>query len=163
MAPEPGPAFDPVAFFDGHTQSRGVIENRSGAPVEPIMTDSHASIDEAHRLHMVQTLTFRGGRTQRRTWTLWQTGAGLFEATANDMIGSATGRANGSMFHWQWVLARSPGNHLMDVTMEQWMYGLPDGTVLIRTTISKLGFILAEVTEQFTRSGATKVVAAQPG
>jgi hypothetical protein len=48
------------------------------------------------------------------------------------------------------VLARSPGNSLMDVTMSQWMYRLPDGSIMIRTTISKFGFIVAEVTEQFT-------------
>jgi hypothetical protein len=30
------------------------------------------------------------------------------------------------------------------------MYRLADGSVMIRTTISKLGIILAEVTEDFT-------------
>jgi hypothetical protein len=30
------------------------------------------------------------------------------------------------------------------------MYRMPDGSVMIRSTISKLDIILAEVTEQFT-------------
>src|SRR5208337_490508 len=72
--------------------------------------------------------------------------------TANDMIGTAKGQSDRRTFHWQWVWARSPGNPLMNVTMEQWMYGLRDGSALIRTTVSKLGFIVAEVTEQFTRA-----------
>jgi hypothetical protein len=29
---------------------------------------------------------------------------------------------------------------------------MPDGTMMNRTTISKFGFILAEVTEQFSRA-----------
>ena len=33
-----GPAFDPVAFFDGNT--RHVIESRDGVPAERIVTDS---------------------------------------------------------------------------------------------------------------------------
>lgn len=144
------PVFDPVAFFDGHTRSWGVIENRSGAPTERVVTDSHGWIDEAKQLRMVQHLTFQDGKIQERDWTLWRTGPGRFEATANDMVGSAAGEADGRMFHWQWVLARSPGNPLMNVTMNQWMYGLEDGSAMIRTTVSKFGVIVAEVTERFT-------------
>ena len=145
-----GPAFDPVAFFDGHTHSRGVIESRSGAPTEWIVTDSRGERDGSGGLRMVQHLSFQDGTTQQRDWVLWPNGPGRFDATANDMIGTAKGFANGGMFHWQWVLARSPGNRLMDVTMNQWMYPMDDGSVMIRTTVSKFGMIVAEVTEQFT-------------
>jgi hypothetical protein len=149
---EAGSAFDPVAFFSGHTHSWGVIENRSGAPTERIVTDSHGWMDDANRLRMVQHLSFQDGKIQDRDWTLWRTGPDRFEATANDMVGTAKGEADGRMFHWQWVLARSPGNALMDVTMNQWMYRLDDGSVMIRTTVTKLGIIVAEVSEQFTHA-----------
>lgn len=147
-----GPAFDPIGFFGGHTHSWGVIEDRSGAPSQWVVTDSHGERQGADRLLMVQHLTFQDGTTQQRDWTLWRSGPGRFDATANDMVGTARGRADGNTFHWQWVLARHPGNPLMNVTMSQWMYRLSDGTVMIRTTVSKLGFIVAEVTEQFTHT-----------
>jgi len=147
-----GPAFDPMAFFDGHTRSWGVIESRSGAPTGRIITESVGVRDGSERLRMVQHLSFQDGTTQERDWVLWRSGADQFDATANDMVGTARGQADGRMFHWQWVLARSPGNALMNVTMRQWMYRMEDGSVTIRTTVSKLGFILAEVTEQFTRA-----------
>lgn len=145
-----GVPFDPLVFFDGHTRSWGVIESRSGAPTEWIVTDSHGEKDRYDRLRMVQHLSFQDGTKQERDWALWRSGPDRFEATASDMVGSAKGAADGNVFHWQWVLARSPGNSLMDVTMNQWMYRLEDGSVMIRTTISKLGVILAEVSEQFT-------------
>jgi Protein of unknown function (DUF3833) len=145
-----GPAFDPVAFFNGHTRSWGVIESRSGAPTERIITDSHGERDEAGRLRLVQHLSFQDGTTQERDWVLWRSGPDRFDATANDMVGTARGEANGRIFHWQWVLSRSPGNASMNVSIKQWMYHMEDGSVTIRTTISKLGFIVAEVTEQFT-------------
>ncbi len=147
------PGFDPIAFFDGHTRSRGVIESRSGAPTEQIITDGIAQQDSAGRLHMAQTLTSPDGTTQRRDWVLWRTGPDTFDATANDMDGTARGESTGRMFHWSWVWARSPGNPLMNVTMNQWMYPMDDGSVTIRTTVSKFGFIVAEVTEQFTHPG----------
>jgi hypothetical protein len=147
-----GPSLDPMTFFHGRTHSGGVIESRSGAPTEWIVTDSHGVKDGAGRLRMVQHLSFQDGTTQERTWSMWRSGPHLFMATANDMVGSATGQSNGRIFHWQWVLARAPGNALSNVTMEQWMYQMDDDSLLIRTSVSKFGFILAEVTEQFKRT-----------
>jgi hypothetical protein len=147
-------------FFDGHTRSRGVVEDRSGAPTEEITTDSHASVDANDRLHMAQHLAFQDGTSRERNWTVWRTGPHRFAATASDMIGTASGESSGGTFHWRWVLARSPGNRLTDVTMEQWMYSLDDGSALIRTTVGKFGFILAEVTEHFSHPEA--VVPATP-
>nr|WP_294521860.1 DUF3833 family protein [uncultured Rhodopila sp.] len=148
------PLFDPIVFFDGHTLSRGVVEDRSGAPTEWIVTDGRASVGTDNRLHLVQHLTYQDGKTMERTWIVWRTGPNRFNATADDMIGTAAGESDGGIFHWRWVLARSPGNPLMNVTMEQWMYGLGDGSALIRTTVSKFGFIVAEVAEQFSHPEA---------
>jgi hypothetical protein len=150
-----GPAFDPIAFFAGSTHSWGVVESRAGAPTELVVTDSHGEKDETGRLRMVQHLSFQDGTTQQRDWLLWRNGPDRFEATANDMVGSAEGQAGGNIFHWQWVLARSPGNRLMDVTMSQWMYQQDDGSVMIRTIVSKFGIIVAEVTERFTHVATT--------
>jgi hypothetical protein len=101
---------------------------------------------------MRQHLTFQDGTRQERDWTLWRSGPEHYDATANDMVGTAKGEATGNVFHWQWTLARSPGNGLLNVTMQQWMYQMADGSVVIRSTISKLDIILAEVTEQFTHA-----------
>jgi hypothetical protein len=144
------PTFDPVAFFDCQTRSSGVIESRFGASTERIVTVGHGERDGIERLRMVQHLSFQDGTTQERDWTLWRSGPDKFKATANDMVGTAEGEANGRVFHWQWILARSPGNPLMNVTMQQWMYRMEDGSVTVRTTVSKLGFVVAEVTERFT-------------
>ena len=119
-------------------------------PTERIVTDSFGEADGSGRLRMVQHLALSDGTTQERDWVMWRSGPDRFDATANDMVGTAQGLASGRVFHWQWVLARSPGNALMNVTMEQWMYRMDDQSVTIRTTITKFGIIVAEVTEQFT-------------
>lgn len=147
-----GAAFDPITFFSGHTRSWGVIEDRSGTPTGAIETDSQGRLDATGRLQMTQHLSYQDGKTQERTWTLGRIAPDQYQATASDMVGTADGRSDGRMFHWQWVLTRSPGNPLMNVTMEQWMYQLPDGTALIRTTVSKLNVILTEVTEHFSHA-----------
>ena len=47
-----GAAFDPMAFFTGHTQSWGVVESRSGAPTEWVMTDSEGRVNDANQLRI---------------------------------------------------------------------------------------------------------------
>ena len=143
------PSFDPLLFFTGHTRSWGVLEDRSGAPSGVVTTDCLGTLENDGTLRMVQHLTMPDGGVTERTWHLRPDGIGSWQATANDMVGTAEGSSHGRVFHWDWTLATRPGDPLFDVTMSQWMYGLQDGSMLNRTQISKLGVILAEVTEQF--------------
>jgi hypothetical protein len=145
------PAFDPLVYWTGHTHSWGVVENRDGAPSEIVQTDCIGESEGTDGLHMRQTLTEGDGTVAHRDWHLRRTAPGHFSATANDMAGTAEGVAAGRVFHWRWVWARKPGNALFNVTMSQWMYAMPDGTMMNRTTVSKLGVIVAEVSEQFSR------------
>lgn len=143
------PAFDPVRFFTGHVRSWGVLEDRSGQPTSIVLTDCTGQADGPDGLRMTQRLTVGQDAPVTREWRMRRVAPGRYEATANDMVGAATGEASGRAFHWQWTLALSPGNALKNVTMEQWWYLLDDGSMLNRTTVSKLGYIAAEVTEHF--------------
>ena len=143
------PAFDPVRFFTGHVRSWGVMEDRSGQPTSIVLTDCTGEADGPDGLRMTQRLTIGQDAPVTREWRMRRVAQGRYEATANDMVGTATGEASGRAFHWQWTLELSPGNPLKNVTMEQWWYLLDDGSMLNRTTVSKLGFIAAEVTEHF--------------
>ncbi|MBC7801387.1 MAG: DUF3833 family protein [Gemmatimonadaceae bacterium] len=142
------PAIDPVRFFTGHVRSWGVLEDRGGQPTQVVVTDCRGEAD-GDTLRMTQTLTIGSDAPVTRTWQMRRAGPGRFEATANDMVGTAVGEASGRVFHWTWTLATSPGNDLKNVTMDQWWYLLDDGTMLNRTTIRKAGIILAQVSEHF--------------
>jgi hypothetical protein len=147
-----GPAFDPITFFNGHVTSWGVEENRAGQPIAIVTTDCTGTPTGANSIQMVQVLRISTGPAQTRTWQLQRTGANTYVATANDMDGSTLGTAAGRAFHWRWILETSPGNALKNVTMEQWMYQMSDGAVMIRTIVTKAGIRLVEVSEQFEKS-----------
>ena len=146
-----GPAMDPVRFFTGHVASWGVLENRSGQPTQIVTTDCQGQEDGADGLRMTQRLVVGSDAPVVREWRMRRVAPGRYEATANDMGGTATGEASGRAFHWQWTLQLQPGNALKDVTMDQWWYMLDGGSMLNRTTIRKLGVIVAEVTEHFAK------------
>lgn len=142
------PTIDPIRFFTGHVVSWGVLENRSGQPTSVVTTDCVGEAD-GDALRMTQRLTIGQDAPVTRIWQMRRTGPGHYEATANDMVGTATGEASGRAFHWTWTLATSPGNSLKNVEMDQWWYLLDDGSMLNRTTVRKLGAILIEVSEHF--------------
>lgn len=145
-----GPTFDPVRFFTGRTRSWGVLENRSGEPTAIVRTEgTGVAEDDGDGVRYRQTLRLDDDAPQVREWRMRRVGPGQFEATANDMVGTAVGAAAGRTFHWSWTLATKPGDPSRNVTMDQWMYQMEDGAVVNRTMIRKLGVILAEVTEQF--------------
>ncbi len=143
------PQLDPVRFFTGHVRSWGVLENRSGAPTGTLTTDCQGTLEPDGSLHMVQHLTYGDGTSEMRDWRMRRAGSGRFEATANDMVGTGHGEAARRTFHLRWVLATRAGNPLANVRMDQWMYLMDGGGMVNRTSISKLGVVVTEVTEGF--------------
>jgi hypothetical protein len=150
--PASSSTFNPLQFFTGHVTSWGVEENRAGAPIAIVTTDCNGTLDASGQLRMVQVLHIGNGKPQTRIWQFTQTGPATFTATANDMSGSANGVVAGRIFHWRWSLETRPGNPLANVTMEQYMYRMDNGSVMIRTIASKLGFRLLEVSEVFQKT-----------
>ena len=149
------PLFDPAEFFTGHTKSSGVLENRAGAPKQRVRTETFGKW-AGDSLELEQDLVFGDGQRQHRSWRIRRVDAHRYEATANDVIGTIRGESYGNVFHWSFRLALSPGNPLGNVHMSQWMYLQPDGrTVINHSTISKLGIVVAQVTEQFRRDAET--------
>lgn len=147
-----GPAFDPVAFWTGRSASWGVIENAGGEPTGIITTRTEGTGDGAGGLRMTQRVVTRGKPSPPREWHIRRVGEGRYEATASDLVGVARGAPVGRTLHWTWTLAAKPGQPLLNVTMDQWMYLAEDGrTLLVRTVVRKLGLRLAEISETFVR------------
>lgn len=146
------PAFDPVKFFAGSIHSWGVLENRSGEPTSIVVTEGKGEPEGPDGVHFPQTVRVGDDKPVMRDWHMRRVGPGRYAATANDMVGTAQGAASGRAFHWTWTLALHPGNPFANVSMDQWWYLQDDRSMLNRTIISKLGFIVAEVTEHFSRT-----------
>jgi hypothetical protein len=144
------PAFDPIKFWTGHTSSWGVIENPDGDPTAILATTTDGTLQTPDRLHMIQHI-YRNNDVTTRDWHIRRIAPGQFEATANDVAGTAHGTTAGRTLHWTWILETHPGHPFLNVTMDQRMYLADNGTLLNRTIIRKLGLPLAEISEQFVR------------
>lgn len=145
------PRLDPAAYFTGQTSSRGVFENRAGEPARRFTSTANGHW-EGGALTLDQAFVYEDGKTQERHWRIRRLDAHRFEATANDVAGIARGEAYGNAFRWEYTVALSPGNPLMNVHLTQWMYLEPGGRTMVnRATIKKFGVELAQVTEYFVK------------
>ena len=145
------PVFDPVVFFTGRTHSWGVFENRGGDPTRRFTTTATGH-REGDTLVLDQEFIYEDGHRQQRRWQIRHTDACHIEATASDVVGTATGEAEGNAFRWEYTVALQPGNPLYNVHLKQWMYLQAGGrTLLNRATITKFGVEVAQVTEFFQR------------
>ena len=117
---------------------------------------SPSALDVAHRIqqqadeldHAEQDLV-RGRITREEFDLVW---LHAYEATANIVVGVASGEAHGNAFRWRYTLALEPDAAVATVDLRHWMY-LQDGgaTLVNRVTISKLGIVVGQVTEYFRR------------
>lgn len=149
------PAFDPITYFAGSTHAWGVLEARDGTPKSRFRADLTGRRD-GNALVLTQDFTFEDGRKQQRIWRIHRVDAHRYDATANDVIGVATGYAYGNAFRWDYTLQLKPGNALTRVHMHHWMYLAGDGdTLLNRVTIRKFGVQVGGTTEYFQRGDAT--------
>jgi hypothetical protein len=145
------PRLEPDRFFEGRTRSWGVVETRAGEPRRRFTTEAVGRRNGAE-LVLTQELIFEDGETQRRVWRLRRVADSRYEATANVVIGVAAGEAHGNAFRWKYTLALGPDAAVASVDLRHWMYLQDGGTTLVnRVAITKLGFVVGQVTEHFQR------------
>jgi hypothetical protein len=92
-----------------------------------------------------ETFAFAGGGVQLRQWQIKMTGAQSFTATAADIIGTAVGEAEGHALCMRYRLRLSGKHAGQVVNVRDWLYLLPDGTVVNRSQMRKFGILVAEL------------------
>ena len=99
---------------------------------------------------------YSDGTRQQRTWTLTPNGLGRWRGTAGDVIGEASGEVAGNALRWRYRLdLRVDGRH-WEVDLDDWMYRMDEDTLINRSSMSKLGVEIGQITLFFRRLPASK-------
>ena len=154
MQPEQFAAAEPKLrveeFFLGKTRGWGIFEDRFGNLRRQFVVD----IDGAWQgevFVMSERFRYSDGETQERVWRITQHGADGYRGRAADVIGEAEGIAAGNALNWRYDLNLKVGDDTWRVAFDDWMFLQPDGILLNRARMSKLGIEIGEVTLVFQR------------
>jgi len=141
----PTPAFEPVAFFSGHTHGDGVLEVRFGGDRHlAVEGNGYQNVDGSFQLD--QTITYDDSTRETRSWVLRRKDATSWTATLSDAQGEVTAETSGNLFHLRYQI-RSPR-----VFMEQWLYLQPGGrSVLNLAEVTIVGVPYAHLSETITK------------
>ena len=143
------PSLDLAQYFTGTVDGWGMFQDRSGTVVKRF----YVRIDctwKGNEGTLDEDFEYTDGTTQNRVWKLTKDG-NRYTGTASDVVGTAQGTAAGNALHWNYVLALPVDGKTWNMDMDDWMYLIDDRTMLNRTTMSKFGFRVGEVTLSFRR------------
>jgi hypothetical protein len=144
------PLFDLRAYFDGPLQAHGIFTDRSGKVVRRFTVQMTGRWN-GREGELDERFTYSDGRTERRVWRLTDEGGGRWSGRADDVVGTAEGRAAGNALNWRYTLRLPVDGREIEVQFDDWMYRIDERVVLNKAVMSKFGIYLGEVTLAFTR------------
>lgn len=144
------PILDLQHYMNGTLEAWGIFQGRSGE----IKKRFSVTIDarwEGDTGVLDERFNWSDGTTSRRIWTLRRQPDGTYRGTADDVIGEAVGELAGNALRWRYVLALPVDGKTYHVDFDDWMFLMDDRIMLNRSTMSKWGFRLGEVTLTFVK------------
>ncbi len=144
------PVLDLRTYFTGIVDGYGLFTDRSGKVVKRFTVVMNCSWQGTDGV-LDEDFTYSDGTRQRRIWRVRQLPDGRYTGRADDVVGEAQGQARGNALRWNYTLALPVEGRTWNVQMDDWMYLVNREVMLNRTTMTKFGVRLGEVTLSFRR------------
>jgi hypothetical protein len=144
------PDFDIRAALNGPMLCEGVIFGPLGRAQSRFVADMQA-VWQGGTCRMTEDFRYESGKTQSREWTLALGNDGNIRADAPDLVGTGHGRQEGNAVSLKYRirLPEDAGGHVLTVT--DWMYLTPNGTIINRSQFRKFGIKVAELVATMRR------------
>jgi hypothetical protein len=136
------PALDLQRFFSQPVKAWGMFQKRSG------------EVAKRFEVNIDERFLYSDGTRQRRVWTLTPEGQGRWSGRAADVVGVAEGQVAGNTLHWRYRLNLPVDDSTYEMSMDDWMYLMDEDTLINRTSMSKFGVEVGQVTLFFRRQAA---------
>ncbi len=144
------PKLDVRQYLNGTLDAWGMFQDRSGAVTKRFKVVIDARWQEGTGT-LDEHFEWADGTRSRRVWTLRLQPDGSLRGTADDVVGEAVGEVAGNALRWRYVLALPVDGRTIHVDFDDWMFLMDERVMLNRSSMSKWGIHLGEVTLSFVR------------
>jgi len=139
------PKFDMATFFNGPLTAYGMVQDRSGKVIRRFEADLVGSWQGGVGI-LEEDFLYDDGEEQRRVWYLKKHDGQYYSGTADDVVGSASGQAQGFAFNWHYTMAINVDDKVWNIDLDDWIYQLNETRLINRTVMTKWGFKVGEIT-----------------
>lgn len=143
-------SFDIKEYFNGDVTAWGIIQSYTHKVERRFCVEIIGSW-QGNKGTLAETFYFDDGEISYRNWQLTQQPEGHYLGTAEDVTGVAIGKHQGFTFQLQYTLQLPLAGKTYEMTMDDWMYQLDDHRVMNKTSMSKFGIKVAEITLFFNK------------
>ncbi len=143
-----GPKMVLEEFFSGDLTAAGVILGRFGKVRRSFTAEMHGSWKEQKgvlRGVLTESFLFDDDQRLERGWALVQTGPESYEATAEDVKGTATLATAGNVLRMDYTLEIPLAGHEVTVQVEDWLWHMREGVVVNKSIMRKWGIRVGEI------------------
>ncbi len=139
-----GPKFDARRHLNGPILCEGVIFGPLGRVTSRFVAQMHGTWHE-NQCRLTERFLYDSGVEQNRAWDLTLGADGALNAAADDLVGAGLGRVEGNAVQMRYKirLPAASGGHVLNVV--DWMYLMPNGTIMNRSQFRKFGIKVAEL------------------
>lgn len=144
------PLFELTSFFNGSTRAWGVFEDRFGRLKRRFTVEMQGRW-EGQAFVIDERFVYDTGEIDNRTWHVTPLGAGRFKAMCSDCVGYAHGECDADSVRMSYRFRLKLNDRTIVVAFEDRLYRMADSTAINRTTMSKWGIKLGELSLFFQR------------
>lgn len=139
------PEFIPQEYFNGKLRAYGLVKDRSGNIIRTFKGDLFGSWDKNGIGTLDEKFVYNDGEHLKRVWTLKPTSKKTFDATANDIIGTAKMIVNGNTLMIDYVMEVPYKNSTINISVRDWLHLQEDGVIINHSKMKKFGFTVGEL------------------
>ncbi len=142
--------FDIKDYFSGDVIAWGMVQDYSNKVNRRFCVEIKGTW-QGNKGVLAETFYFKDGEVSYRNWQLTKSADGTYLGLAEDVIGTAKGAHQGFAFQFKYDLLLKVEDKTYEVSMDDWMYQIDDYRVINKTSMSKFGVNVADVTILFDK------------
>jgi hypothetical protein len=148
------PSLSLAEFFAGETIAYGIFEDRFGQLKRQFRVHIYGHTEQG-KLILDEQFLYDDGEQAQRIWTITSTqtkdGFIRYEGSADDVTGTATGKAAGNVLSWSYDIELAIGDNDIEVRFDDFIYQMSNNLAINRAHVTKWGVELGTVTLVFLR------------
>ena len=139
------PVFIPQEYFNGTLRAYGLVKDRQGKIIRRFKGEMIGKWSEEGVGTLDERFVYDDGEIQTRTWTMKPLKPGYFSATAGDIVGESSMRAEGNTVMLDYTMRIPYKGSTLDIDVRDWLHLQDDGVVINHSKMKKFGFKVGEL------------------